>query len=69
MILNFRKVLHVWNRFCTDDAKEDHCCRSKPGGGEDKNIVKKIKENNELDNEGKRFILVRFVLKSGVNKI
>ena len=52
MILSSRKILHAWDSFRTDDAKEDYCCRGKPGGGEVKNTFKaKIKENNVLDNE------------------
>ena len=30
MVLNFRKILRVWDRFRADDVKEDYCCRGKP---------------------------------------
>ena len=57
LILSSRKILHVWDRFRTDEAKEDYCCRGKFGGGKGKITIKvKIMDNNGLDSEILRLI-------------
>ena len=50
LILSLRRILHVWNWFRTDEAKEDYNCRGKPREGKI-TIKTKIKKNNGLDIE------------------